>query len=384
MLLPGMSFGQSEQIYLLNEDGVRAADVLPSRLQSFTASFPLQPLDLQSGTIAGANHAFLGEFNPVRASRREYRRGHRKFSVEFLEMGQPSRAFGLYTFLSWPSSGRPSDEDFTITDHADRFVVRVTAMNLSGSSKALPNEAKELSGAVLRRVRETLQSFKNEMSEPPTVFKDLPSEGLIPGSSRLIFGPVGLTHEIAYAGASSIRFDAGSKIALGRYKDGEGETTLALIEYQTPQLASEGFSRLQQINAGIAQDGERPVLKREGNYLVAAFGFRDRSRAKVLADRVRYSYTVKYLATPPPPYFDSAKYQREAYRLLVGIFWLVVNVTCAAVLLGVAYGISLFVRRYRRSRDSFVDTSAMLRLNLDRLLPPAPADGASRLLEKGE
>lgn len=379
---------QSEQIYLLNEDRIHVRDILADRLPDVAAASPLRMLDLQKDVIAGAGQALLGEFKTVRVSQRDYSRGSRKFRVEFFEMGQPSRALGLFAFLDHPTLSQAADTakqqphtDSSIADHFDRFVIRVTPLSPANAGEGVSAPAKALAATVLNRVR---VRFNKDTSEPPTVFKDLPSEGQLPYSARLIFGPAGLGHEVNYLGASSIRFDTGSKVALARYRDREGEIVLALIEYQTPQLATEGFAKLRQIDASITQPGQKPLLKREGNYLVAAFGYHDEAAAKALVDKVKYSYTVKYLATPPTPRFDYAKYRREAYQMLVGILWLVVSVTCAAFLLGATYGVSLFVRRYRRSRDAFSDAGGMLRLNLDRILPAAPTDVSSRLLKKGE
>lgn len=380
--------GNQERILLLNEDGVRAEEVLPDKLRGFTSISPVNASAVVKGSVAGLPQSLLSEFSTVRISQRDYASGSKKYRVEFFETGQPSRALGLFTFLD--PRGRfalRTDTRFDLKDQApyqadyfDRFVVRVSLLSGPAAPDRSAADEAELVRSVLDRVKSRVNK---EPISPPTVFKDLPSEGQEPFSAKLVFGPEGFKRVVDYSGAASIRFDAGSKAAFARYREDGAVTTLALIEYQTPQLATEGFETLKQLGESLQPDN-RPLLKRAGNYVVAAFGYVNQSSAEKLIGKVQYSYTVKYLATPAPPRFDAVKYRREAYQMLAGIFWLVVFVTAGALFLGGSYGVSLFWRRYWRSRNSFSDAGGMLRLNLDRLLPPGPSEGQVRLIEKSE
>jgi hypothetical protein len=72
----------------------------------------------------------------------------------------------------------------------------------------------------------------------------LPQTGLVPGSARIIRGPVGL--QALYTLGDGDILQLGGKItaAAGDYKDAGGASTVIVTDYPTPAAASAAFKHL--------------------------------------------------------------------------------------------------------------------------------------------
>jgi hypothetical protein len=66
---------------------------------------------------------------------------------------------------------------------------------------------------------------------------------------------------------------------------------LTVVEYETPQLASDGERSLLAYYSGLPEDAKRGrITRRNGNYLVEATGVTDEGTALALIGSVDYAY----------------------------------------------------------------------------------------------
>ncbi len=170
-----------------------------------------------------------------------------------------------------------------------------------------------------------------------------------------------------------VDFGGGAQGAVAKY----GQAELVLIEFNTPQLATDNdqriVTRIQELrSAGTTAPS---AYRRVGNYAVFVFGAANEQAADQLIDQVKYQQVVQWLGTDPNLYERYEKAQREFLETTYGVFVAVVKgsglalITCFAV--GGLFGALLFRRRraQQRAAEAYSDAGGMLRLNLDEITP---------------
>lgn len=153
-----------------------------------------------------------------------------------------------------------------------------------------------------------------------------------------------------------------------------GLSKVLIVEFNTPQLASENDQRIIARIQELWKQGQLAptAYRRVGNYSVFVFDAPDEPTAKQLIDQVRYEQVVQWLGENP-------YLLKEAERLYIdttlGVFIAVMKASGYALIgclgMGGLIGVLLFVRRRAQQRDveAFSDAGGMLRLNLDELTP---------------
>jgi hypothetical protein len=166
----------------------------------------------------------------------------------------------------------------------------------------------------------------------------------------------------------ALNFATGTEAAVANY----GGSRLLLIEFKTPQLASDNdariVARIQEVrNAG--QPG--PVAyRRVGNYSVFVFDAPNEQAANQLIDQVQYQQVVQWLGRNPTLYDKAAN---EFTRTTLGVFIAVVKasglVIIGSLAVGGLFGTLLFRirRKQQRIAQTYSDAGGMLRLNIDEL-----------------
>ena len=179
----------------------------------------------------------------------------------------------------------------------------------------------------------------------------------------------------------AVNFEGGAEAVVADYQT----ERLAVIEFNTPQLATENDSRIAARVQELRNQGQ-PVpsaYRRVGNYSVFVFDAPNEQAANQLIDRVQYQQVVQWLGRNPNLY-DAAV--REFAKTTLGVLVNVVKgsglalVSCLA--LGGLLGGLLFIRRRAEQRtvEAFSDAGGMLRLNLDEMTPETDP---SKLLGRG-
>lgn len=167
---------------------------------------------------------------------------------------------------------------------------------------------------------------------------------------------------------SAVSFAAGAEAVSANY----GEQQLVLIEYNTPQAATEQNEKITRRIQELRSQGQPApsAYRRVGNYAVFVFDAPNEQAANQLIDQVKYQQVVQWLGENP---FSYERATREFTETTLGVFVSVVKasglalITCLAV--GGFCGALLFSlrRAQQRNKNAYADSDAMLRLNLDEL-----------------
>jgi hypothetical protein len=169
---------------------------------------------------------------------------------------------------------------------------------------------------------------------------------------------------------SAIQSDGNADAALATY----GPSKLLLIEFNTPQLATDNDQRIIARIHELWKLGQPAptAYRRVGNYSVFVFDAPDEATARQLIDQVKYEQVVQWLGENPNILKEAEK---QYINTTLGVFVAVLKASGYALItclgLGGLLGGLLF--SYRRSRakeaTAYSDAGGMLRLNLDELTP---------------
>ena len=178
---------------------------------------------------------------------------------------------------------------------------------------------------------------------------------------------------------SVVSFEGGAEAVTADY----GAQHLVLIEFNTPQVATDQNNKITAKIQGLRSQGQPSptAYRRVGNYVVFVFDAPNEQAANQLIDQVKYEQVVQWLGQNP---FSYEKATREFTETTLAVFVNVVKtsglalVSCLAV--GGFFGALLFRSRraQQRAREAYADSDAMLRLNIDELTPES--DPARRAL----
>jgi hypothetical protein len=179
----------------------------------------------------------------------------------------------------------------------------------------------------------------------------------------------------------AINFDGGTEAVTATY----GSSRLVLVEYTTPQLATDSDARITARIKELSDQGGSAVpsaYRRVGNYSVFVFNAPDQETAKQLIDSVNYEQVVQWLGDNPRAL---ERMQRIYTETTAGIILAVIKASGLAVLLclGGIFGALIF--RHRRAQQAataaYSDAGNMIRLNIDDL---TPRSSPARLLGRGD
>jgi hypothetical protein len=169
----------------------------------------------------------------------------------------------------------------------------------------------------------------------------------------------------------AVSFEGGTEAVTAKYEQGH----LVIVEFQTPQLASDNDGRIAQ-RIGELRGQNQPVpaaYRREGNYVVFVFDAPSEQAAQELAGQVKYEKVVQWLGEDPHR-FERAN--RFWLNMSGSILLNTIKATGLAILLclgiGGLFGGVVFMRRRAQAAlsETYSDAGGMMRLNLDELATP--------------
>lgn len=189
--------------------------------------------------IDGGADLFL-EFGFERVIVQRYSRGRSEIAVEIYEMSSPEAALGIYLMQCGKESplegiaARNSSETSQFTVLKGRYFLQVD--NFAADKGAVPG--------MLALTKAVLGQVADERPEP-RLEALLPADKKIPGSERLIRGPVALQPYFTF-GEGDIFRQAGTVFgALAEYDDGAGrKSSRFVVEYPSTEAALEVFRGL--------------------------------------------------------------------------------------------------------------------------------------------
>ena len=189
------------------------------------------------GHINGGAEAFL-ELGFEQLTVQKYRDGANELAVEIYRMTDPTAARGIY--LARCGSETP-DQALRERHTASRQQILlqrqryyIVLYNTAGGAANAPMLVKAAQSIAPKLPADT----------PVPVLDVLPTAGLVPGSARVIRGPVSL--QALYTLGDGDILQLGGKITGvgGDYKDARGSTTLIIVDYPTPAAVGAAFKHL--------------------------------------------------------------------------------------------------------------------------------------------
>lgn len=206
----------------------------------------------------------------------------------------------------------------------------------------------------------------SEVDGLPVLIKHLPSWETVRDSSGFFLNRGELKKALGDRPVLDlVDFTGGTEATAATYPAAK----LLIVEYMTPQSATEADSKFLDYFAGNP-DGGKTLYKRVGNYSVFAFDVTDQAAAGALIDEVKYQKTVQWLGEDPYLLKKLEQYFINTTRdiFIATVKWIVGGLGFS-LLLGVIVGFFFFRHRQQRrlKLETYTDAGGLTRLNLDGL-----------------
>lgn len=303
--------------------------LLPGEFAGWRKSLPSR-VSSEAAAAEPAHAAIFREFGFTDFEAATYTRGNRKLEVRAARFADATGAFGAFSFYK-----QPEMQAETIGDQALSNGIRVLFYHGHVLVDVRLDRVTAMSAADLRRLAEALPQPPPHASRAPNLFSYLPTEALERTSSRYVVGPAGLAAVEAPLPAAVVGFSRNPEIALGTYRTREGNATLMLIAYPTPQIAAE---RLRTVAAyrpppipGAPDAGLAFMAKRTGPLLAVVAGEVSPGEAKSLLDQVNYDADVTWNEKGYNP-------KDNIGNLVIGVFTLIGVLLLFTLVIGISFG----------------------------------------------
>jgi len=305
-----------------------------------------------------ANADLLKEDGFAQFASATYTRNGDKLSVRAIRFADASGAYAAYTFYRRP--GLPKQEvGFGGVFDGTRVLFWQSATLVDATFDHLTG----MSAAELRELAGSLPKAEGGAGVPPPLPGYLPQAGLDAQSTRYALGPIGYLRGGGLLPASLVDFDRGAEVITAQYSGRDGDGTLTLIDYPTPQLAA---NRATAVAAFLAA-GNTPATqwstqlaaslpaalqsRRSGPLLAISSGDFSSEAARKLISSVNYNADVTW--NHPQGYVSEVS---KTAKLLIGIVTLTAILGGSALLLGIFLGGGRAL--YRRLRGKPASTLA--------------------------
>ena len=189
------------------------------------------------GHINGGAEAFL-ELGFDQLTVQKYRDGANELTVEIYRMTDPTAARGIYLARCGKETPDPALKERHTASRQQILLQRhryyVVLYNTAGGAANAPMLVKAAQAIVT----------KMPADAPVTALSLLPPTGLVPGSARIIRGPVSLQALYTLGDGDILQLGGTITGAAGDYKDAAGATTLIVVDYPAPAAAAAAFKHL--------------------------------------------------------------------------------------------------------------------------------------------
>ncbi|MGA1369155.1 MAG: LapA family protein [Blastocatellia bacterium] len=346
------------------------------------------------------------EYGLIDLSIRRYRVEKRVLQVELFRHQTPAGAFGRQSFQRLTRQPGQSLAEFA----AGPFFVRLSEANAPRPSSGRTKEAEALDtvGPTFKRMEDALRStLAAEEEAGPVILKHLPTERRQPNTETYYLGPLALSRHPSFGPVANVLdFTSQPETVTATYdqETGGNALELLLVEYYTPQAATDNLSRLEGYLASLPPEKQaRHRLRRIGNYLALIVSDASPTAADQVFNQIRYEQKVYWYGrkvTDIPLEFrpaDAAAWREMTNTTTIvvqSLLWIALMLGLT-VLIGMLIGGMIFYwRRYQRRKrgidNLFSDAGETIFLNLDDYLippqtePPAPTRLQLAPLERPE
>lgn len=333
---------------------------------------------VKSGSAPSNTVSLAPEATPIETEQAEYVAGNgERFAVEILTFQQEGKAYELFSHVA--AAARAVDANVEISD-----LVGVAGFTWRTVGYVSFDKVTFFKGVHLVTVRSlTLGSGKDNLialaqalsdtldkgdGEIPVLIKHLPNPDEAQTNAIYLNSFKDLTLLMPQPVLTAVKGDGNADAALATIDS----SLVLVVEYNTPQLASENdqriIARIQELwKQGLPAPS---AYRRVGNYSVFVFNAPDEQTAKQLIDQVHYEQVVSWLGENP----NILRRAEEQYiNTTLGVLVTVLKASGYALIgcLGLGGLVGGLLFSYRRSQQkaftAYSDAGGMMRLNLDEL-----------------
>ena len=308
---------------------------------------------------------------PVESERAEYAAPDgERFNVEIITFAQEGKAYELLSLAATALRSGRTPVDITdvagVAGYASgdelAFFKGVHFVRIK-SVKPVANTSNMI--ALAQSLSEPLEQGDGEI---PVLVKHLPNPEEAQKTAVYVNSIDTLERHLPHPVLTAVKGDGNADAAIASY----GPSQVLIVEFNTPQLASENDRR---INARIQElwklgQPAPTAYKRVGNYSVFVFNAPDDQTAKQLIDQVHYEQVVSWLGENPNILRRAEqRYINTTLGVLVTVLKASGYALIACLGLGGLVGALLFSYRRSQQKDfnAYSDAGGMMRLNLDEM-----------------
>ena len=214
----------------------------------------------------------------------------RKLAVRAARFADASGAYGAFTFYKQPEMLNEK-----IGDQASSLNNRILFYRGNVLVDAVFDTLSVMSAAELRDLASVIPLPQGSARNLPPLPTYLPKQMYTKNSAKYIMGPFALDKLGSPIPVQIVDFGAGAEVVEGTYHGSDGEGTLLLISYPTPQIAADHFHRIEQAHQPTSQNGQPVVVemgafaqKRSGPIVAVATGTFTQREAEALVNQIHY------------------------------------------------------------------------------------------------
>src|SRR5271166_1226367 len=306
---------------------VLAADndgILPKSFAGWIESGAVQTTS-DPAKVDAAYPAVLKEYGFAGSETATYTRDEgRKMTVKAAQFKDATGAYGAFTFYRQPSMGterigtKAASANQRILFFRDNVLVDANFDRLT-----------EMSAAELRELAGMLPAAKGAAASLPTFPEYLPKSDAVENSAKYILGPQALVAAKATITPEQVDFSHDPEILIQDYSPKSGPLTLTLVQYPTPQIASERLRALQ----GVEQSASNTMLvRRTGPILAIVTGTVASDEAQKLLTSVNYEAEVTWNEA------TSLSKRDNIGNLILAVFGLIGILLVVSLVFGLFFG----------------------------------------------
>jgi len=282
------------------------AAIFPDQIGDFKKSGPK--------TLSLPDQALYNEYGLDATEQAEYTSGDRHFTATAWRFRDSTGAMALFQLRR--ASGAASAK-----------FPELSARTSDGLLYAFGNYVFQITGAVPGQ--DSLDQIlaaapRLERAPLPALLGFLPQTGLVPNSERYVVGPVSLERFEPRISPSVAAFHLGAEAQVGKYKAPQGDMTLVVFNYPTPNMARDREIELQKIPGA--------VVKRSGPLVAVIIAPPDADAAERVLAQVRYQADLTLNERVPK---DETK---GFANLILNIFSLAGLLIGLSVIVGISFG----------------------------------------------
>lgn len=318
------------------------------------------------------------EYGVQTLTTRFYSNGNVKLSVKLFQTHFASEAYGLATFIRNSLS-----REFQVFNKSHFLLVIIGERGNTEMHKSLLNNLKA-------------NIICEDEGLPSLVFK-LPKDQKLDNTDKYIIGPIGLGRIKEFAALKgSVSFTGGTQAVIANYQNDNRYMSLAIFEYHTPQLASDGYSNIQRhLKTLSLSEKNSHILKRVGNYIILGTNIQDATSAERIIAGIKYSPNIYWegnkISNIPtqfrptdPLVFEEAT---QTANILIRTFYWIGIMILAAIVIGFITGGYIFYWNHNRQHKFGIDNTLSnanktVRLNLYNYTTKPVDDSISLIVKR--